>query len=111
MRTHIHLHKFTQLSCMNQDKLSMFFEFIHEILESTPSGNSQYEPTDLSLLMKQIQGRMPNFYRSCSNAGNADIYSQTNKKTINNHISKMENSINNTKDLEELRKVKQSGTY
>jgi hypothetical protein len=88
-----------------------FFELIHETLESVPAGSSVYTPTDINTFIKQIKSRMPDLYRHSPSGNNTDPYTPGDKKTINNHLDKVGEYVDDADGREELRKTRLSGTY
>jgi hypothetical protein len=100
---------FPEVNNFNIDEFTHFFELVQETLESVPKGNSVYEPTDMEIILNQIKSRMANLFRKKFDE-NTDLYSPSNRKTINNHIIKAKKTVNDENIRKELQKVQLSGT-
>jgi hypothetical protein len=89
------------------------FETIQETLESVPLGQSMYAPTELDVFIKQLKGRMPDIYKKSADSSwdNADTYTPSDRKTINNHLEKMPEYADDPESVSELQRVRLSGTY
>jgi len=89
------------------------FEITQETLESVPLGKSMYAPTELDVFIKQLKGRMPDIYKKSADSGqdNADTFTPSDRKTINNHLEKMTGYIADPESALELQRVRLSGTY
>jgi len=93
------------------DKQTILFEIIQETLESVPSGSSIYTPVDIDTFIKQIRSRIINIHRVNFDDKYSGIYNQSDRKTINNHIGKLEKLSIGAKGLSDITKIKLSGTY
>jgi len=93
------------------DRLTAFFEMIQETLESVPSGNSKYVPTELQVFINQLKTRIADLYKKSCFMEEEETYNAADRQTINNHIEKAEKYITDGESLSALQKVKLSGTY
>ena len=100
--------QFPEISKASIESQIAFFELVQEILEGTPAGQSIYIPTELNVFLKQLKSRSFGINKKDNDFDSCETYNSTERKTINNHILKIGQFVNEQAELEN---VKLNGSY